>query len=163
MKSQIYTKQAGRFAFPQFQMLGVLLLFIGIALVYRLNPWSILVLVVGVSMSTLSTGVQIDFKRKMHRDYIRILGIKFGKWVIISAVDYVTVFVESYSQNMGAASIHASDNFSDFKINLVVSETQHFDAGGFTKKSEAFEKAKIISNKFGVRLLDYTFKEPKWM
>lgn len=163
MENHIYTKQSSRFAFPQFQMLGVLLFIIGMVLAYQLNLWSILVLVGGFALATVTTGVQVDFKRKMHRDYIRILGYKYGKWVIIHTLDYVTVFVESYYQNMGAASIHASDNFSDFKINLVVSETQHFDAGGFSDKTKAFENAKKIAGKFGVKLLDFTSKESRWV
>jgi len=144
-------------------MLGVLLFIIGMVLAYQLNMWSILVLVGGFALASITTGIQIDFKKNMHRDYIRILGFKFGKWVIIPDIDYVTVFVESYYQNMGAASIHASDKFSDFKINLVVSETQHFDAGGFSDKIKAFENAEEIAGKFGVKLLDFTSKEPRWV
>lgn len=163
MESHIYTKQSGRFVLPQFQILGVILLIVGIALAYQLNPWSILILLIGTPLSSLATGVQINFRKKIYRTYIRILGFKYGKWVTIPAIDYVTVFVGHYSQDMGVASISKTDNYSDFKINLIVSKTQRFDAGGFAKKSEAFEKAKFISNKFGVRLLDFSSGEPKWI
>ncbi len=163
MKNNIYTKQSGRFALPQFQMLGIVLFIIGIGFIFRLNPWSALLIFVGVTLATMTTGVQIDFEKKMHRDYIRILGFKHGKWVNIPTLDYVTVFVEAYSQNMGVASISATDTFKDFKIGLIVSKTQHFDAGGYVNKVEAFKAAENIAKKLDARLLDYTSRDPEWI
>lgn len=163
MESHIYTKQSGRFVLPQFQILGVILLIVGIALAYQLNPFSILMLLIGTPLSSLATGVQINFRKKIYRTYIRILGFKYGKWVTIPAIDYVTVFVGHYSQDMGVASISKTDNYSDFKINLIVSKTQRFDAGGFNNKPEALKTAENIAREIGVKLLDFTSLELRWV
>lgn len=117
----------------------------------------------GGVLSTNTTGVKIDFDNDTHRDYIRIFDFKKGKWVTIPAIDFVTVFVEYYSQDMGVALISKTDNYSDFKINLIVSEIQCFDAGGFAKKSEALKIAVNIAREIGVKLLDFTSCEPRWV
>ena len=163
MENTIYTKQSGRFAMPQFQMLGVILFIIGIIYAFQLNPWSIILLFVGVALATMTTGVQIDFEKRKHRDYFLMLGFKHGKWTDIPTLGYVSIFVEQYSQNMWVASIGATDKFKDFKIGLIVSKTLHFNAGGYNNKVEAFKAAEDIAKKLDTKLLDYTSKEPKWV
>ncbi len=163
MKSNIYTKQSGRFALPQFQMLGIVLLIVGVIYSIQLNPWGIAFLFIGIVLATMTTGIQLNLKKRTHRNYFRIIGFKYGNWVEIPTLDYVSVFVEHYSQDMGVASISATDKYKDFKISLIVSKTQRFDAGGFNDKTETFKVAEDIARKLNTKLLDYTSTEPKWI
>lgn len=163
MKNTIYTKQSGRFAMPQFQMLGVILFIIGIVYAFQLNPLSILLLLVGIALATMTTGVQIDFEKRKHREYFSMLGFKRGKWVDIPTLEYVSIYLERYAQNMWVASIGATDNFKDFKVGLIVSKTLLFDAGGYDNKVKAFKAAKNIAKKLGSKLFDYTSSNPEWI
>ncbi len=163
MENTIYTKQSGRFALPQFQMLGVLLFIIGIGFIFRLNPWSVILIFVGVALATMTIGIQINFENRTHRDYFRILGFKYGKWSVIPTLDYVSVFVEQYSQDMAVASIISANSYKDYKVSLIVSKSQRFDAGEYDNKEMAFKVAENIAKKLDAKLLDYTSKEPKWI
>ncbi len=163
MENHIYTKQSGRFALPQFQMLGVLLIIWGAYLAWQLSLFSILALVAGAALATAVTGIQIDLKNKLHREYVAIFGYKFGKWKMIPAIEYVTVFVELYSQQKGMVSITSEDTFAKIKISLIASKTQRFDAGLFDDKMLAMKKGAEIARALNTKLLDYTDREPKWV
>jgi len=163
MNDNIYTKKSSRFALPQFQMLGIVLLLPGVIYAFQLNPWSLLLLFVGIVLATMSTGIQIDFENRKHRDYIVLLGFKSGKWVDIPPLDYVTMYVEHLAQDMAVVSINRTDHETNVKISLIVSEQQRFDAGSYKSKEEAFEVAENIARKFGCRLLDFTTPEAKWV
>jgi hypothetical protein len=163
MENNIYTKQSGRFALPQFQMLGVVLLIWGIYLAWQLNPFSILALAGGAALATAAVGIQIDFNQKAHREYIAIFGRKFGKWVKLPAIEYVTVFVEHYTQEKGMVSITSEDSFTKIKISLIASKTQRFDAGLFNDKQAALENGKTIARALKTKLLNYTDREPEWV
>lgn len=163
MENYIYTKQSGRFALPQFQMLGVVLIIWGAYLAWQLNPLSILTLVGGASLATAAAGVQINLKEKLHREYIAIFGYKFGEWKELPPIEYVTVFIEHYAQEKAVASIGGEDKFHKIKISLIVSKTHRFDAGLFENKEIALKNAMNIARSFNTKLLDYTEREPKWV
>lgn len=163
MENNIYTKQSGRFALPQFQMLGVVLLAWGAYLVWLLNPFSVLVLAGGAALATASMGVQIDFKEKAHREFIIIFGYKYGKWHQLPAIEYVTVFIEHYTQEKGMVSISSEDSFTKIKISLIASKTERFDAGLYDNKQLALENGEKIARALQTKLLDYTTREPRWV
>ena len=163
MQNHIYTKQSGRFALPQFQMLGVVLLIWGAYLAWQLNLFSILALVGGAALATAVIGIQIDLKDKLHREYVAIFGYKVGKWKKLPAIEYVTVFVEHYTQEKGMVSITSEDSFTKVKVSLIESKTQRFDAGLFDDKQLALENGEKIARALKTKLLDYTDREPKWM
>jgi len=163
MEEHVYTKQSGRFALPQFQMLGVLLLIWGVYLAWQLNPFSVLALAGGAALATAAVGNQIDFDRKTHREYTAIFGYKFGKWNKLPAIEYVTVFVEHYSQEKGMVSITAEDSFTKVKISLIASPTLRFDAGLYDDKQLALENGGKIARALKTKLLDYTDREPEWV
>ena len=163
MENHIYTKQSGRFALPQFQMLGILLIIWGAYLAWTLSPFSILALVGGAALATAATGFQIDLIEKTHREYVAIFTYKFGKWNKLPPIEYVTVFVEHYSQQKGVVSITSEDTFTKVKISLIASKTQRFDAGLFDDKQLALENGAKIARALNSKLLDYTDREPKWV
>ena len=163
MKDNIFTKKSSRFALPQFQMLGVVLLLVGVIYAFQLNLLSLPLLFVGIVLALMSTGIQIDFENKKHRDYITLLGIKRGKWVEIPPLDYVTMYVEHLAQDMAVVSIVRTDHETNVKVSLIVSKMQRFDAGSYKSKEEAFTVAEDIARKFDTRLLDYTTPDSKWV
>lgn len=163
MENPIYTKQAGRFALPQFQMLGVVLIVWGAYLAWQLNPFAILVLVGGASLATAVAGVQVDLKERLHREYMAIFGYKFGEWKQLPPIEYVTVFIEHYAQEKAVASIGGEDKFHKIKISLICNKTKRFDAGLFDDKELAINTSKNLARSLNCKLLDYTGREPKWI
>ena len=158
-----YTWKARRFALPQFQMLGILLVIYGGYMAYTLNVWSVFILLFGIALATLGYGNQIDFITRSYRSYLSIFRFKTGKWKKLPAIKYVNIYPEHSSQNAWVVSIGATYKFKNYKVGLVVNKREHFDVGLFISKEEALKVAKMITVKLKTKLLDYTSKEPKWV
>ncbi|MCF6342869.1 MAG: hypothetical protein L3J31_08710, partial [Bacteroidales bacterium] len=135
----------------------------GLYLAWQLSLFSVLALAGGAALATAVMGVQIDYKEKAHREYVAIFGYKFGKWNKLPAIEYVTVFVEHYTQEKAVVSISAEDSFTKVKISLIASKTQRFDAGLFDDKRLALENGEKIARALNTKLLDYTSRESKWV
>ncbi len=163
MKKRMYSRSSGRFALPQFQMLGYVLLVWGGYMAYQGSLWSMLVLFLGFALASASMGVQIDFHRKNQREYISVFGIRVGQWKTIPDLDYVSVYKENYKQAMGMLSITSDNSFQKFKIKLVAKEDEHMEAGLFNSKEEAMTQARSIATELEAKLLDYTDKEAQWV
>ena len=161
--NSIYTHIAGRFTLPQFQMFGFVLILWGGYLLYTSNFLGFIALAVGLGLFFMVVGIQIDFDKKLHREFFGLFGIKFGKWRVMHAIDYVTVFIEHYAQRGSVASIDNTRQFRKVKISLIVTKTEKYDAGYFNDKWKAMEAGKMIARKLNIKLLDYTGKEPKWI
>lgn len=160
---QIYSHTAGRFSMPQFQMFGFLLLPLGVYFLIISNWIGIIAIVVGFALFFAKEGVQIDFEKKLQREFIGLLGFKVGKWVLLPEIDYVTVFIENYSQRGSVASIDSNHKSSKVKVSLIISKTEKYDGGFFNSKEKAMEAGKLIARSLNTKLLDYTAKEPNWI
>lgn len=161
--NNIYTHIAGRFTLPQFQMFGFVLILWGGYLLYTSNLFGLIALVVGLGLFFTVVGIQISFNKKLHREFVGLFGIKFGRWRAMPEIEYVTVFIEHYAQRGSVVSIDNTRQFRKVKISLIVSKTERYDAGYFNDKQKAIEAGKLIARKLNIKLLDYTGKEPKWI
>ena len=105
----------------------------------------------------------IDFEKRLYREYFGLLNFRFGKWVLIPELEYITLYVANYVQRGSVASI--DNKFKDSKINisLIISKAEKFDGGSFTNKEKTLETGKIFAHQLKTKLLDYTNKEPKWI
>lgn len=160
---KIYTHTIGRFSLPQFQMFGFILFILGIYLLIISNWFGVVALLVGYTLYFTVQGIQIDFDRNFYREFIGLLNFKYGKWIKLPHVDYVTVYIENYSQRGSVASIDNANKFSKVKINLIVKKDQKLDAGFFNDKEEALKAALVLAKGLKTKLLDYTEKEPRWV
>lgn len=107
---------------PQFQMLGLVLIVIGFYMIYLNNYFFLLVLPAGLILSFLKAGIQIDLKNRKQREYLNCLGFLFGKWKDVPAVDYVTVYIEHYSQRSSVVTIDKENQFEKVKVSLIIEE-----------------------------------------
>lgn len=162
-ETKIYTSKARRLTLPQFQMFGFVLMALGGYMLYQSNWFGFAALFVGFSLYFLQGGIQIDFEKRLHREYFGLLNFRFGKWTPIPELEYVTLFVANYVQRGSVASI--DNNFKDSKINisLIVSNAVKFEGGSFISKEKALETGKMFARSLNTKLLDYTDREPKWV
>ena len=161
--NNIYTHIAGRFTLPQFQMLGFVLILWGGYLLYTSNLLGLIALAIGLGLFFSVVGIQIDFNRKLRREFFGLFGIKFGRWHSLPEIEYVTVFIEHYAQRGSVVSIDSVRQFRKVKVSLIVTKTEKYDAGYFNDKWKAMEAGKLIARNLNIKLLDYTGKEPKWI
>jgi hypothetical protein len=144
-------------------MFGLVLIILGAYLVYIHNWFGFIALIVGMALFFANIGIQIDFKRNTYREFVGLLGYRFGKWKTLPKIDYVTVFIEHYAQRGSVASIDNTAKYSKVKVSLIVSRTERYDAGLFDSKEAALNTGLLIAKNLGTRLLDYTGPEPKWV
>lgn len=159
----MYTHTAGRLSLPQFQMFGFVLILLGGYFLFLANWFGIVAILFGAALFFAVKGIQIDFEKKLHREFIGLLNFKAGKWEILPDIDYVTIFIENYAQRGSVASIDSAHKYSKVKVSLIVSKTIKYDGGYFDNKEKAFETGKLIARRLDTKLLDYTGKNPEWI
>lgn len=118
---------------------------------------------IGFALFFTVRGNQIDFENKLYRDFIDLMGIKYGKWIALPEIEYVTMFHQNITQRGSVASIDSNFSRSKVKLKLIVSKTEHYNAGQFNTREEALHAAKLLAKNLACKLLDYTQREPKWI
>jgi hypothetical protein len=118
-----------------------------------MNWFGLVALIVGFALSFAVTGIQIDFEKKLHREFISLLGFKLGKWMLIPKIEYVTIFIENTSQRGSVASIDNNFKDSKVKVSLIASKTEKYDAGFFSNKEKALFVGRMCANKLNTKLL----------
>lgn len=163
----IYSKKSGAYAWPQFKLLGILLAAYLIFNIYQygINFYGLefIVIIIGILVNFITTGFQIDFKRKRYREYAAIGKFFIGKWVALPELEYVTVFRENTVETGGNIAVRVHDKHMVFRVRLIGKKEERFEAGGFDKKERAIEAGKQCANKLSIKFLDYTDKDPKWV
>ena len=161
--SDLYTHTAGRLSLPQFQMFGFVLIIIGIYLLVISNWYGLALIALGVVLFFTVIGIQIDFDKKLHREFVGLSRFKFGKWTTLPEIEYVTFFVENYAQRGSVVTIDSKHKTTKVKVSLIGPGTIKLDGGFFNTKEQALEAGKTIARKLHTKLLDYTEREPKWI
>ena len=152
--NKIYTHKSPFFALFQFKMLGYLLLVIGIYNSLSTDYGYIFISLPGLLLASLSDGIQIDFEKKLSREYISVVWIKFGKWNLIPDTDYVTVYIQNLSQGMNMVSITSNNPSASYKISIIGKDESQTDAGTYKSKDAALKIAEQISKKFNVECIN---------
>ncbi len=144
-------------------MFGFVLIVLGGYFISVTNWFGLIALVVGLVLFFATVGIEIDFEKKLHREFFGLAGYKFGKWTRLPEIEYVTVFIEHYAQRGSMVSIDNVNRYSKVKVSLITSQTERYDAGFFNSEEKAMEAGKLIAKKLKTKLLDYTDREPKWV
>lgn len=158
---------SGYYAWPQFRILGILAIIYGVYKLYligfSLYGFEILLILAGILANLMTKGIQLDFSRKTYREYAAILGFKFGKWIELPDLDYVSVFKQQLIKQGGMQSLSYQDKHEVIIVKLVVSENEYYDIASFKNKEDGMELGKRCAQKFNTKLLDFTHPESKWV
>ena len=160
---KIYTHTSGKMLLPQFQMFGFISIALGVYLLINSNWFGALAVVIGFVLYFAVTGIQIDLENSLYRQFFGLFNVRYGKWIKMPRIAYITVFFEQYSQRGSVGSIDSTSKFRKANVDLVVEKNQKLEAGSFNGKQEAMNVAGILAKAMKVKLLDYTEKEPRWV
>lgn len=163
IQKNIYTVSYGNFSLPQFQMLGVLMILVGLYLLFVMNYFFLLLLLFGLALSFARVGIQINLEKMLHREYVNVFGILIGKWKTIPAIDYITVFIEHYAQRGSVLTIDNESRFEKVKVSLIISDTERFEGGLFETKEKGLEAGEMLAKALKTKLLNFTTHEPFWV
>jgi len=112
-------------------------------------------------------GIIIDAVQKKYMKYDRFLGWKIGRWESLSTPSYVTIVRINLSSRRAAPSpiVLPQDKKGAraYKVNLVVEGNERFISICRGSLELMTEEALRIGRYLGIRVLDYTTKEKKWI
>lgn len=124
-------------------------------------------LVLGVMLTISYQGVKIDRAKQVYIKYDRFLWFRIGGWKSYSKPTYVTIvrINLSSSRNLPAPMVLPDDKkgAKSFKVNLVVEGKERYIHVCRGAKEEMTEEALKLGTYLGLRVLDFTTSEKKWI
>lgn len=123
--------------------------------------------VLGVLLVFTYQGILIDAVNKKYLKYDRFLSWKIGHWAELSNPSYVTIVRINLSSRRTAPSpiVIPQDKKGAraFKVNLVVEGDERFISICRGSRDRMMEEALKLGSHLGIRVLDYTTSEKKWI
>ena len=123
--------------------------------------------VLGVLLVFSYQGILIDAVNKRYLKYDRFLSWKIGHWAELSNPSYVTIVRINLSSNrIGPTPIVVPQDKKGaraFKVNLVVEGDERFVSICRGSHDRMMEEALTLGSHLGIRVLDYTTSEKKWI
>lgn len=150
--------------FPfQFVFLGYVGIAASIYFLVIFNLWGLPLLLASIFVSFSFAGIQIDFEKNSYSEYLGIFILKFGKWKTLPKIQYVTVFIDHFIQEMHVASISGTQTVKDVKVNLVIAKSTFISIGKFKNKADALKDGHFLAINLKTKLLNYTSANPEWV
>lgn len=159
----LYRKQLSEVDMPQFRFIGVMLMAAGGFMLWYLNPIGLLLFIVGICLVFIRDGIEIRMSERQFRSYYSVFTMMMGKWKPLPEIEYITIFNERVNQEAWVSSIRNNLVDKHVKVALVYGNNQQLAVGIFESKVKAVETATDLAKQLGVRLLDYTTKDPVWI
>jgi len=151
-----------------FRMFTPLLVLIAIIfLVYAEYLGAIISIIIGVLLIFSYQGTLIDLARHRYMKYDRFLNVKVGSWQTLSKPSYVTIVRINLSSRRTAASPIVTPEEGQraraYKVNLVVEGDERFISICRGTRENMTEEALRLGAYLGIRVLDFTTSEKKWI
>ncbi|MFK7813860.1 MAG: hypothetical protein AB8B59_15300 [Maribacter sp.] len=108
-------------------------------------------------------GSQINLENKTYRTIWSLFAIHFGKWKPIPKFEYISVFKTKQKQRVN--SVGASTTFTEdvILVNLFYNRNKHQTFYRTFDKADAFKIADHFKLALGIKILDTTEKDQKWL
>ncbi|MBN2893467.1 MAG: hypothetical protein JXL97_16455 [Bacteroidales bacterium] len=99
-----------------FVFLGGILLIIGAWRLFLYEWYGALIVLVGLFLFLINSGVLVDSLNKKMKNYVGMLSLKFGKWTDISSLKIITVTKSVESQKINVLSISRTEKNEVYKM-----------------------------------------------
>ncbi|RYD72007.1 MAG: hypothetical protein EOP53_22670 [Sphingobacteriales bacterium] len=108
-------------------------------------------------------GIEVDFNETKYRDYWGPTVLRFGKWISLPEIDYISVFKTKISQTV--SSRVSSVNFEDeeIQVNLITADRKRITVFETKNKNHALARAWKFADQLKVGILDATTHEREWI
>ncbi len=138
-----------------------------IFLIYAEYLGATITFVLGTLLVFSFQGILIDTEKKLFMKYDRFLSLKIGRWETLSTPSYVTIVRINLSSRRTAPSPivvpQDKQGARAFKVNLVVKGDERFVSICQGSREKMTEEALRLGRYLGIRVLDYTTSEKKWI
>lgn len=141
---------------PNFFILGILLVLIGILAVIMSEFEGLIAILLSVPLLFIRTGILVDTEKKRIKKYIGLFSFKNGKWESISQIQHLRIIRVQQSASMAVLSISRIDTSIVYKLILVMpTENMEILSGDGRFISEVADE---ISTEMNLEVKDVTPK-----
>ncbi len=121
-----------------------------------------ILLLIGIFLITIKDRLLIDFERKTLYKYTLLLFMKKGEYFDLSEVQYISMVKVNVSQRMYVQSISTTTSETMIMSNLIFSNNKRIQLYNM-KYQESLRLNTLIANGLGIKILDITSGEKKWI
>ena len=158
----MYTHEAYKFNFlsPLFLLLG------SIFAVYEEFIPAGIFFVLGIFFLISFQGIRIDVEGMKMQKFNKILWIRFGKWVAIQPVQYLTINrynIRGSQSNFLTGSESGSSIYKAYKVNMIFEGKNLYVSLMRGSREKMVSEAIKLGTLMNCRVLDYSTHEKKWL
>ncbi|TPD69938.1 hypothetical protein [Flavobacterium microcysteis] len=122
-------------------------------------------LIIGLGLlfsSAINTGIEINTEKKSFRKLYSFLGIVFGEWESFPKTEYISVYKSRETLNSPAANWPTLTSNS-YIVNSFWEDRRPITLCKANSKKEALAIARDMADVLGIKILDSTEGEQKWV
>lgn len=127
--------------------------------------FGIVTLIIGLGLlisNSVCTGIEINTEQKYYRKLYSFLGIVFGEWESFPKTEYISVYKSRETLNSSAANWPTLTSNS-YIVNSFWEDRRPITLYKSNSKKEALAVAKDMADVLGIKILDSTDGEQKWL
>jgi len=142
-------------------LFGILIGLTGLALIFSPNPIAgIVCITASIIILTTSYRIEINFEKKLYKDYVWFLGIKNGKAERFENIEYLYIKQSKSSQRMNSLITSKTFTKDTFDGYLKFSEEEKIHLLTKENKASLIKKLTPIADALGVKIVDYSAGNP---
>ena len=103
---------------PNFFMLGIILLLIGIIAIVMSEPAGTAAILASIPLLFMRSGLLFDTEKKQLKKYTGLFTLRLGKWIDISSAKHLQIIRVQQIQSMGVLSISRTESNLVYKLIL---------------------------------------------
>jgi hypothetical protein len=128
----------------------------------ELSGTMIFLFVVGTRYSVIQN-IYFDLNNKKYKKEVAIGPIRFGKWIKLPQIEYISIFRQKWSHDDDGDGITDSSGHN-YDVNVWHHTSKHFTIYSHEEPGPAFEMGRYLAAKLQVDLLDATVPNDfKWI
>ena len=111
-------------------------------------------------------GIRIDIEGMRMQKFNKILWIRFGKWIPVQPVQYLTINrynIRGSQSNFLTGSDSGSSVYKAYKVNMVFEGKNLYISLMRGKREKMVSEAIMLVTLINCRVLDYSTHEKKWL
>ena len=139
------------------------MILLGTGVVIFESVFGIIVVLAGILIVFLHYGILIDFEESRYKEFLGLLGLKFGKWENLPHLEYISLTKSRYSQKVGLRAANTTLEGVLYKGNLRINDQERILVIQSPGKDKVLKKLKYLAKKLDLRVLDCTKSENVWV
>jgi hypothetical protein len=158
-----YKFSLGAYFPPQFIVVAVLLVLLGLYLLLNLNLLGLILIPVSLFILFSKKVMTLSYSMQKYRNGISIFKHDFGKWETFPSFEYISIFSSSKSQFMNVQSQQATAAFKEIEVNLIYNRSRRLTIYTCQSFSDALHVAKKVGRQLHLKIYNATLKEGEWI